>query len=133
MKKTFLFAAVAALAIVSCNKKTETVTTEPTTEVVDSVAQTEVEPSAPGDLITEKYVSNDGKTTLSVVFDAVNGTAILTNETTGDVLNFKQEVSASGSVYKDEQGNVLTVHQDKFYLEKNGKTVSEGSLVKEEK
>lgn len=150
MKKQFLFAALIAAAAVSCNKKEETgaITTQETTTAtpettttttvtpVDSttaVAQTQTATTQDKTTTTktttgevETFVSNDGKTTFSVIFDNENQTAAVKNETTGKTYDMKSVTSGSGAKFADKDGNFFWEHQGEFTFGKGDKDEIEG-------
>lgn len=138
MKNTFLIATFALVGMVACNKnenavneKTELTQVETAVESDDAYSsETAAIPEAPGDIVEVDFISEDGKTKLSAEFDAINDIVTLENEMTNEEMRMKRVVSASGEVYKDDKGNSFTVHQGKFYLEKNGQQVLTGTEVK---
>ncbi|EKB57626.1 hypothetical protein [Bergeyella zoohelcum] len=138
MKNTFLIATFALVGMVACNKNENTVEektqiTQESNAVENNDAYLSEEaaiPEAPGDIVEVDFISEDGKTKLIAEFDAINDIVTLENEMTNEEMRMKRVISASGEVYKDDKGNSFTVHQGKFYLEKNGQQVLTGTEVK---
>ena len=153
MTKKLFFAAAIALVAVSCSKKeegaittSETETTNPETTVtttttpVDSATSvTSTEKVTIADQVTTtktttgkvyKFVSNDGKTTFSAIYNNDEGTAAVKNETTGKTYDMKSAVSGSGAKFEDKDGNFFWTHQGEFEFGKGEKTEISGKEVK---
>ncbi|MFB9119768.1 MliC family protein [Bergeyella porcorum] len=131
MKKIFFAAMGAALVLTACNKKeqveTETVVVEEPVKV-DSVTTDSV--AVASDVVTANYVSNDGKTKFKAVFNTAEGTAEVTNETTGKVYQMKSAVSASGSKFEDADKNFFWTSKEGFMFGNGDTTEIEGKEVK---
>ena len=141
MKKSILIASVAMIGLASCNKNESTPNTINDMTMEDSLSMNtspydqehlsdeSATPQAVGDVVSVRFLSEDGNTPLQADFNAVDETATLTNEATQDKMFMKKVPSASGDVYRDDKGHTFSVHQGKFYLEKDGKQVLSGTEV----
>lgn len=152
--KKFIMASAIVLAVASCEKKNDTgsITTEQTTTTTpESSTNTTVTPVDSATAVKQtttattkdktttsktttgtvyNYLSDDGKTKFSAIFDADKGTAAVKNETTGKTYDMKSVVSADGAKYADKDGNFFWTHKDEFSFGKNEDTTIYGKKVK---
>lgn len=154
MTKKLFFAAALALVAMSCSKKNETgsITTEETTtsnpettinttvtpvdsatslketQSVTTADQTTTTKTTTGEVY--HYISNDGKTKFSAIYDPEKGTAAVKNETTGQTYDMKSVVSGSGSKFEDADKNFWWTHQGEFNFGKGDKDLILGKEVK---
>lgn len=154
MTRKLFFSAALALVAMSCSKKNETgsITTEETTtsnpettinttvtpidsatslketQSVTTADQTTTTKTTTGEVY--RYISNDGKTKFSAIYDPEKGTVALKNETTGQTYDMKSVVSGSGSKYEDADKNFWWTHQGEFNFGKGDKDLILGKEVK---
>lgn len=136
-----LVIAAGFLAAVSCSKKDETqiatsatdsttVTADHTVTVTDSAAISPTVVASDSSTVTEKYVSDDGKTEFTAVFNPAESKAVVTNKTTGTVYHMTSAVSGSGAKFTDKDGNFFWEHQGEFTFGKDGKDQIQGKVSK---
>lgn len=147
--KKFILASAVVLTVVSCNKKEEgsittqeTTTTNPetststtvtpidsTTAVKETTTATSKEQTTTTKTTTGEvyhYVSHDGKTKFSAIYDADKGTAAIKNETSGKTYEMKNVPSGSGAKYADSEGYYFWEHQGEFYFGKDDQELVTG-------
>lgn len=122
MKKSILILGMVLISLVACKKETaEVATTETAVVSVDSVV---------AGMETIAYLSEDGKTEFSVVYDADRGLASVTNVTTGETYQMKNVVSASGAKFQDDNGYYFWSSKDGFLFGKDDKDLVKGQEKK---
>ncbi len=141
MRYTIIIAAAALLSVTSCSNK-ETVTNKDsslsTTKASDTtslnsknVEGNNISSSTAVNLTnSQTFISKDGKTKFSAIYDADKGTVVVKNETTGKTYNMTNAKSADGARFEDKDGNSFWTHQNEFYFGTNDKITIEGTEIK---